>query len=97
MLKLIGKVAKEIIIQSRRNTLKQGNVDVVLSENPMDMRTSTTNILRQLCGRNPLLPHYLLNMLPDVHKKAWNLFNLPNIGFPRPLNNKLFHANTGVS
>jgi hypothetical protein len=31
-------------------------------------------------------------MLPDVHKKAWNLINLSALGFPRPLNFKLFHA-----
>jgi hypothetical protein len=97
VLKFIGKVAEEVIIQRLGNTLKQGNVNVFLAENPMDMRASTANVLRQLCGRNTLLPHYLFDMLPDVHKKAWNLFNLLNIGFPRPLNNKLFHANTGVS
>ena len=92
MLKFIGKVAEEIIIQRCGNALKQGNVDVVLEENPVDMRTGAANVLRQLCGRYALLPHYLFDMLPDVHEKAWNLFNLPNIGFPRPHNNKLFHA-----
>ncbi len=84
MLKFIGKVAEEVIIQRLGNTLKQGNVNIFLAENPMDMRAGAANILRQLCGRNALLPHYLLDMLPDVHKKAWNLFNLPSIGFPRP-------------
>lgn len=56
------------------------------------MRAGTANVLRQLCGRNALLPHYLFDMLPDVHKKAWNLINLSALGFPRPLNFKLFHA-----
>ena len=50
----------------------------------MDMRAGTTDVLSQLCGRNTLLSHDLFDMLPDVHKKAWNLFNLPSIGFPRP-------------
>jgi hypothetical protein len=84
VLKFIGKVAEEVIIQRLGNTLKQGNVNVFLAENPMDMRAGAANVLRQLCGRNTLLPHYLFDMLPDVHKKAWNLFNLPSIGFPRP-------------
>ena len=39
----------------------------------MDMRAGTTNVFGQLCGCNTLLPHYFLDMLPDVHKKAWNL------------------------
>jgi hypothetical protein len=51
----------------------------------MDMRAGTTNVFGQLCGCNTMLPHYFLDMLPDVHKKAWNLINLPSIGFPRPL------------
>jgi hypothetical protein len=84
VLKFIGKVAEEIIIQSSGNSLKQGNIHIFLAENPMDMRAGTTDVLRQLCGCNALLPHYLFDMLPDVHKKAWNLFNLPSIGFPRP-------------
>jgi hypothetical protein len=83
-LKLFGKVAEEIIIQRFGNTLKQGNIHILLVENPMDMRAGAANVLRQLCGRNALLPHYFLDMLPDVHKKEWNLFNLLVIGFPRP-------------
>jgi hypothetical protein len=50
----------------------------------MDMRAGAANVLGQLRGRNTLLPHYLFDMLPDVHKKAWNLFNLLTLGFPRP-------------
>jgi hypothetical protein len=70
VLKFIGKVAEEVIIQRLGNTLKQGNVNVFLAENPMDMRAGAANVLRQLCGRNTLLPHYLFDMLPDVHKKS---------------------------
>jgi hypothetical protein len=84
VLKFIGKVTKEIIIQRLGNTLKQGNVNVFLAENLVDMRAGTANVLRQFCGRNTLLPHYFLDMLPNVYKKAWNLFNLPSIGVPRP-------------
>ena len=80
------------MVQRRGDAFKQGDVDAVLAENPVDVRTGAANVLGQLCGRRALLPHYLFDMLPDVHEKAWNLFNLPNIGFPRPHNNKLFHA-----
>ena len=76
---------EEIVIQRCGNALKQGDVDAVLAENPVDVRTGAANVLGQLCGRYALLPHYLFDMLPDVHEKAWNLFNLPNTGFPRPL------------
>ena len=75
---------KEIIIQRCGYALKQGNVDIVLEENPVDMRSGAANIFRQLCGRYVLLSHYFLDLLPDVHEKAWNLFNLPNTGFPLP-------------
>ena len=75
---------KKIIIQRSGNAFKQGNVDIILAENPVNMRSSAANVLRQLRGRNTLLLHYLFDMLPDVHKKAWNLFDLSVIGFPRP-------------
>jgi hypothetical protein len=79
-------------MQGIGNTTQQGNINVVLSENLMHMGAGTANVFGQLCGRRTLLPHYLFYMLPNVHKKAWNLFNLLAIGFPRPHNNKLFHA-----
>ena len=97
MLKFIGKVTKEIVIQRSGNAFKQGNIYVFFSENPMDMWAGATNVFGQLRGRHTLLSHYLFDMLPYVHKKAWNLFNLLNLGFPRPFTNKPFHANSGVS
>lgn len=74
------------------NAFEQGDVDAVFAENPVDVGAGAANVLGQLCGRYALLPHYLFDVLPDVHEKAWNMFNLPNTGFPRPSTNKLFHA-----
>ena len=84
---------EEIMLQGIGDAAQKGNIDVVLAENLVDMRTGTANVVGQLGGRCALLPHHLFYMLPDVHEKAWNLFNLPNLGFPRPSTNKLFHAN----
>lgn len=75
---------EEIVIQRCGNAFKQGEVNAVLAENPVDVGAGAANVLGQLCGRYALLPHYLFDMLPDVHEKAWNMFNLPNTGFPRP-------------
>ena len=50
----------------------------------MDVRTGTANVIGQLRGRNALLPHNLFDMLPDVHKKSVEFFNLLALGFPRP-------------
>ena len=72
---------EEIVIQRRGDAFEQGDVDAVLAENPVDVRTGAANVLGQLRGRYALLPHYLLDMLPDVHEKAWNLFNLLTQGF----------------
>ena len=72
MLKFIGKVAEKIMLQSFGNAFKQGNINILLTENPMDMRTGAANLLGQLCGRHALLLHYFFDMLSDVHKKAWN-------------------------
>ena len=84
MLKIIGKVAEEIMLQCLGNALQQGNVDIVFAENLMHVGASAANVLSQLRGRRALLPHHLFDMLPDMHKKRG--------GFPRPHNNKLFHA-----
>ena len=70
LLKFIGKVAEKIMPQGFGNALEQGDVDVVFAENPVHMRTGTANVVGQLGGRCALLPHYLLDMLPDVHKKS---------------------------
>lgn len=75
---------EEIVIQRCGNAFEQGDVDAVFAENPVDVGAGAANVLGQLRGRYALLPHYLFDMLPDVHEKAWNLFNLPNTGFPRP-------------
>ena len=61
---------EEIVIQCSGDALKQGNVDAVLEENPVDMGEGAANVLGQLCGRNALPPHYLFDMLPDVHEKS---------------------------
>lgn len=63
---------EEIVIQRRGNAFEQGDVDAVLAENPVDVRTGAANVLGQLCGRYALLPHYRFDMLSDVHEKAWN-------------------------
>ena len=63
------------------NAFEQGDVDAVLAENPVDVGAGAANVLGQLRGRYALLPHYLFDMLPDVHEKAWNLFNLLTQGF----------------
>ena len=97
MLKIIRKVVEKIMVQGIGNAAQQSNVDIVLAENLVDMRTGAANLFCQLRGRRALLSHHFFYMLPDVHEKAWNWFNLLAIGFPRPLNNKLFHAKKGVS
>lgn len=61
---------EEIVIQRCGNAFEQGDVDAVLAENPVDMGAGAANVLGQLCGRNALLPHYLFDMLPDVHEKS---------------------------
>ena len=88
---------EEIMLQGIGDAAQKGNIDVVLAENLVDMRASAANVVGQLRGRRALLSHHFFYMLPDVHEKAWNWFNLLAIGFPRPLNNKLFHAKKGVS
>ena len=84
MLKFLGKVVEEIVVQGIGNAAQKGNVDIVLAEYLVDIRAGAANVVGQLRGRHALLPHHLFYMLPDVHKKAWNLFNLSAIGFPRP-------------
>ena len=69
MLKLIGKVAEEIVVQGIGNAAQQGNVDIVLAEYLVDMRAGAADVVGQLRGRRSLLPHHLFNMLPDMHKK----------------------------
>jgi len=64
---------EEIVVQGIRNAAQQGNVDVVLAENLVDMRASAANIIGQLRGRRALLPHHLFDMLPDVHEKSVEL------------------------
>ena len=75
---------EEIVLQGIGDAAQKGNIDVVLAEKLVDMRAGAANVVGQLRGRRALLAHYLFYMLPDVHKKAWNLFNLSAIGFPRP-------------
>ena len=96
MLKLIGKVAEEIVVQGIGNATQKGNVDIVLAENLVDMRTGAADVVGQLRGRHALLPHYLFDMLPDVHKKRGICSTCRPIGFPRPSTNKLFHANKKI-
>ena len=61
---------EEIVIQRCGNTFEQGDVDAVLAENPVDVGAGAANVLGQLRGRYALLPHYLFDMLPDVHEKS---------------------------
>ena len=67
---------EEIVVQGIRNAAQQGNVDVVLAENLVDMRASAANVVGQLRGRRALLPHHLFNMLSDVHEKSVELVQL---------------------
>ena len=67
MTKLIRKIPEKIIIQSLRNTLQQGYVNILLAENLVNMRASATNVFGQLGSRYTFLPHYLFYMLPNVH------------------------------
>lgn len=57
------------MVQGIGNAAQQSNVDIVLAENLVDMRTGAANVLGQLCGRRALFSHYLFNMLPNMHKK----------------------------
>ena len=72
------------MVEGFGDAAQQVNVDVVLAENLVHVRAGAADVVGQLRGRHPLLSHYLFYMLPDVHEKAWNLFNLSAIGFPRP-------------
>ena len=79
----LGKVAEEIVLQRLGNALQKGDVNIVFSENLVHMCTGAANVLSQLCGCDALLTHYLLDMLPDVHKKR-GIDYLSVIGFPLP-------------
>ena len=61
---------EEIVLQGIGDAAQQGNVDVVLAENLVDMRAGAANVVGQLRGRRALLPHHLFYMLPDVHEKS---------------------------
>ena len=61
---------EEIVIQRFGNAFEQGYVDAFLAEYPVDVRSGAANVFGQLRGRYALLPHYLFNMLPDVHEKS---------------------------
>ena len=93
MLKILRKVAEEIMLQCLGDAAQQGNVDVVLAENLVDMRAGAANVVGQLRGRRALLPHHLLDMLPDVHKKRGICSTCRPSGFHAHHINKLFHAN----
>ena len=73
LLKILRKVKEEIMLQGIGDAAQQGNVDVVLAENLVDMRAGAANVVGQLRGRRALLPHHLFNMLPDVHEKSVEL------------------------
>ena len=73
MLKILRKVAEEIMLQCLGDASQKGNVDVVLAENLVDMRAGAANVVGQLRGRRALLPHHLFDMLPDVHEKSVEL------------------------
>lgn len=64
---------EEIVLQGIGDAAQQGNVDVVLAEYLMHVGASAANVLSQLRGRDVLLPHHLLDMLPDVHEKSVEL------------------------
>ena len=87
---------EKVVVESGGNALQQTNVDVVLTENSVYMRTGATDILRQLCGCHSFLFHYFLYVLPDMHKKR-GIFTCRPSGFHAHFNNKLSHAYTGVS
>lgn len=79
------------------NAFEQGEVDAVLAENPVDVGAGAANVLSQLCGRYALLPHYLFDMLPDVHEKSVEYVQLADPRFPRLSTNKSFHAKTRLA
>ena len=58
---------KEVVVQRLRDAPQQGDIDIVLVENLMDMRACAANVLRQLGGGDTLLPHHIFYMLPDMH------------------------------
>ena len=88
MLKILRKVVEEIMLQGIGDAAQQGNVDVVLAENLVDMRAGAANVVGQLRGRRALLPHHLFDMLPDMHKKR---------GISSTCRPSGFHAHTTTS
>ena len=84
---------EEIVLQSIRDAAQQGDVNVVLSENLVNMCPRAADAFGQPCGRNPMPLHDFLDMLPDVHSKSVEFLSCLNIRASTPhSSNKLFHA-----
>jgi len=79
------------MVQRIGDTQEQCNVNVVLVENLVHMGTGAANVGGQLGGRNALLSHDFLDMLPDVHKKRGIDFLLDIQGY-HTLHNLTSHS-----
>ncbi len=92
-MEVVGKVAEEVVVQGVGNAPQQNQVDVILAENLMYMGAGAADALGQLCGCHSFLFHYILYVLPDMHKKAWNLLLAdhrvstpsPTTSYPTPI------------